>query len=154
MRLAAAVVLLASARQGPAPDPLGRVREMLQRGEVADAAEAVAGLPEPARTRMEAWVSLAGRDLEGARRFGERALERNPQDPEILFLLAHVAAKQSDLDECARRAGDARAVRAGPWPELDALERWLAEQRTYLERLATARTRSRVAMGATLALAA
>jgi hypothetical protein len=139
-------------------DPIARIRSM----DLADAAEAVEGLPEPSRTRERAAVLYRASDPAGAKEAALRSLERDADDVEILSLVGDLEARRGALDAAQARYREARDAldrdprvvasgRKGDWERwLEGRERYLLEERAYGARLERARGRSSWACAGTI----
>jgi hypothetical protein len=82
-------------------DPIEAIRALVARGDYADAAEAIAGLPWPQRDRELANLHFQTFSLRASRQAALRVLDREPDDSEMVRVLA-------DLDFTEGRYADAR----------------------------------------------
>lgn len=82
-------------------DPIEAIRALVARGDYADASEAIAGLPWPQRDRELALFHFQTFSLRASRQAALRVLDREPDDSEMVRVLA-------DLDFTEGRYADAR----------------------------------------------
>lgn len=95
--------MLLSAPQDPEEhDPLATIHALLQKGNYADAAEAIGGLPEPYRSREWASFYFDLFYIDGSREAAARALAVEPRDARTLRI-------RGDADFVDGRYRDARA---------------------------------------------
>jgi hypothetical protein len=91
------------------PDPVGAIRAMVDRGDFADASEALQGLPETVRFREESYLRFRAYDLPGALRCAEKHFERDRNDVELLRIAGDAAAMERRFDEAQRYYAEARS---------------------------------------------
>jgi hypothetical protein len=113
-------------------DPLRTIHAMVQRGDYSDAMEAIAGLPEPHKSREEAFLGFETFNISRARDACIRALAADPKDTAVLRTLGDVAFIDGDLRE-SRARYDAAASAAEHDPRLGDADR-AAENRTLEQR--------------------
>ncbi|MBI3820990.1 MAG: hypothetical protein HY286_20055 [Planctomycetes bacterium] len=143
------LLLVAGAATGPQessdrPDPIAALRSLVDHEAFGDAAEALAGFPEPVRTREDVYLRFKAFDLAGASAAGERAIASSPNDTEILRILGDIDAMERRFDKAAAHYRAARkAISTDPRltdsqreAELAAMkvrDRYLQQEREYQE---------------------
>lgn len=137
------------------PDPIAAIRAMVNRGEFADAAEALAGLPDPMRTRESVYLLFKSYDLRRAYEQGERSLQNDPNDVETLRILGDIDAMEKRLRRARQRYTAAKeafdkdshlttdAARESEERLLQFREPYLAREEKYQESVAAAVRNSR-----------
>lgn len=151
-------------QQEPA-HPLDTIRAMVDRGEFADAAEAIPGLPERVRDREQAYLCYRSLDLPQTAVLAERSLRREPSDCEMLRILATAHAMRGDLIAARQQFERARAAldvdprlddpaRTLERRRLDDLDRFVAEATSYRARVDKAQGTARAATLVALVLGA
>lgn len=93
-------------------DPLRTIRSMADRGEYADAAEAIEGLPGPHRDRERALLSIRMFALDLARESASRVLEADRDDVEMLRIVGDVDFIEGNLESAREHYARARAALA------------------------------------------
>ncbi|MBL8694874.1 MAG: hypothetical protein JNJ88_12330 [Planctomycetes bacterium] len=154
---------LGFAQQQEPAHPLDIIRAMVDRGEFSDAAEAIAGLPASSRDREQAYLCYRSLDLSQTAVLAERSLRREPNDSEMLRILATAHAMRGDLAAAKQQGERARSAldldprlddpaRTLERRRLDDLDRFVAESSTYRARVEEAQGSARIATLATLVI--
>ncbi|MFN0208029.1 MAG: hypothetical protein ACKVS6_17120 [Planctomycetota bacterium] len=89
-------------------DPVAVIRAMVDRGEFADAAEALTGLPETIRHREAAFLYFKTYDLARTREAGAKHLAVDRNDVELLRILGDVAAMDRRFDDSEKLYREAK----------------------------------------------
>lgn len=100
------------------PETVREIRAMVGRLEFADAAEALAGLPEPVRTREELYLRFRAYDLAQAYDAGMKAASNNRNDTEVFRILGDIDAMERRFDRAAQQYEAAKKALARD-PALD-----------------------------------
>lgn len=133
------------------PDPIQRIHELIDEGSYADAAEAVRGLPLPARTREDAYLRYQAYDLRGAKAAALEALQSDPKNASLWLLVGDAEAVRGDLDAAVARYETAKALKPlepGIARALAERDRFVVAERSYRERVEI-----RTEIGRTVAIA-